>query len=99
MFQAIAKFFQNLFKSPAVQKFEQWCVEVFNAEKPLILGALKDIAIQAVATAQTTGLDNATKRAQAFGQVEAYAKAKGIEVGDSIINLAIEMAVSALKKD
>lgn len=98
MFQKIAQWFSNLLKNPLVQKFEQFLKEVFTAEKPLIIAALKDIATTAVK--QVDGLETLTneeKRAQAFAQISNYARTKGIAVGASMINLAIEMAVQAVK--
>lgn len=99
MFQAIAKFFQNLFKSPELKSFEEWCLAVFTAEKPIILGALKDIATAAVLSAEKTSLDSASKRSIALGQIESQAKTIGITAGSSILSLALEMAVQALRGD
>lgn len=99
MLKAIAQFFQRLFKSPALQKFEAFCADVFTAEKALILASLKDFAISAVQTAENTGLDSATKRSQAFSDITAKAQTAGIVVGASMIGLALEMAVTALKND
>ena len=98
MFNKIQQFFQNLFQSQILKAFKDFINQVFTQEKVVILSALKDIAIQAVAAAQTTGLDNEEKRKQVYGQILAYAKAKGIEVKDSTINLVIELAVSSFKK-
>ena len=81
-----------------VQKFEQFIQQVFTAEKPIIIAALKDIAMAAVVRVNNLDtLTNEEKRTQAFGQIAAYAKNQGIEVGTSMINLAIEMAVQAVK--
>lgn len=98
MFQAIAKFFSNLFKSPQVQAFEAWCIEVFNAEKAQILNQLKGFAIAEV----TALLSNLTitgdvKKAIAMANVLASAKTAGIIVATSDVSLAIEMALTGIK--
>lgn len=98
MFQKIVQWLSNLRKNPMVQKFEQFIKEVFIAEKPIIIAALKDVAV--VAVKQVDGIDTLTneeKRIQAFAQIANHAKAQGITVGTSMINLIIEMAVQAVK--
>ncbi len=98
MWGKIKQFFSNLFKNPLVIKFENFLEQVFTAEKPIIMATLKDIAIKAVQSVNSIGdLTNDQKRAQAFGQISDYAKVQGIQVGESMINLAIEMAVQAVK--
>jgi|GEM_PF-3136496 len=98
MWDKIKSFFSNIFKNPQVIKFEQFIQQVFTAEKPIVMGALKDIAMQAVTSINNVStLTNDQKRTQAFGQITDYAKAQGIQAGESMINLAIEMAVQAVK--
>lgn len=98
MFQKIGQWFSNFLKNPMVQKFEQFIKQVFIAEKPIIIAALKDVAMVAVRRVENVDtLTNEEKRAQAFGQIADYAKNQGIAVGTSMINLAIEMAVQAVK--
>lgn len=101
MFKAIAKFFNNLFNkiqgNRQVQEFEDFAGQVFTAECSLVLASLRSFAISAVSTAQITGLDSATKRSQAFNSITAQAETAGIVTGASMIGLALEMAVTALK--
>lgn len=100
MFNPIAviiKFFKNLFQGPSFQKFEEWCVEVFTAEKALVLASLKAFAVDAALTAEKTGLDSETKRKQALSEITMKAQTAGIVTGASMIGLALEMAVQALK--
>ena len=98
MWDKIKGFFGSFFKNPMVIKFEQFVEQVFVAEKPVIMGALKDVAVQAVMSVDSIStLTNAEKRAQAFAQIAAHAKQEGIQVGESMINLAIEMALQAVK--
>lgn len=95
--QSIKEFFQKLFKSPQVLAFEKFCEDVFTAEKALILASLKAFALQAVQTAQQTGLDSDAKRKLAFQSISAQAQTAGIVVGASMIGLALEMALQAIK--
>lgn len=98
MWDKIKSFFSSFFKNPMVIKFEQFVEQVFVAEKPVIVGALKDIAVQAVTSVGSIStLTNAEKRAQAFAQIAAQAKQEGIQVGESMINLVLEMAVQSIK--
>lgn len=83
----------------AFLKFKQFCAQVFTAEKALVLAALKDFSLQAVLTAEKTGLDSSGKRTQAFNEITAKAKTAGIVVGASMVALAVEMAVQALKNE
>ncbi len=98
MWDKIKGFFGSFFKNPMVVKFEQFMEQVFAAEKPVIVGALKDIAVEAVTSVGSlSNLTNAEKRAQAFTQIAAQAKQQGIQVGESMINLILEMAVQSIK--
>lgn len=99
MIKKILEFFHNLFQGQNFQKFKDFCGQVFTAEKALVLAALKDFAISAVQTAETTGLDNATKRGQAFNEITVKAQTAGIVTGASMVGLALEMAVVALKNN
>lgn len=72
---------------------------MFTAEKALLLASLKDFALSAVQTAEQTGLDSATKRSQALSEVTAKAQTAGVVVGASMVALAVEMAVTAIKND
>lgn len=65
----------------------------------MLLAALRDFAISAVQTAEATGLDSAAKRSQAFNEISAKAQTAGIITGASMIGLALEMAMQALKNN
>lgn len=99
MFQAILKFFRNLFSSPVLTAFEEWCAKVFTAEKALVLVQLKAFALDAALTAQQTGLDSDSKRKMAFQEISAKAQTAGVICGTSMIALALEMAVQSIKGD
>lgn len=97
MWQKIIQFFNNLFKNPAFLKFEEFCAKVFTAEKALVLAALQSFAIDAVTTAEKTGLSSSEKRNQAFNEISAKAQTAGIVTGASAIALVLEMAVQAIR--
>ncbi len=106
-FKSIGEWFKNLFASPAMKKFEAFIVSVFKAEVALVIGSLSDFATKAVQDAQASGALNSlpfdeqgqAKYNQAFAQIQADAKLAGINAGTSAINLAVEMAVQALKNN
>jgi len=62
-----------------------------------LLGALAKDAIRIVTEVALSDATNAQKRKAAVAQLKAAAKAKQIELKDSVINLAIELAVAKLK--
>jgi len=62
-----------------------------------LLGALAEDAIRIVTEVALSDATNAQKRKAAVAQLKAAAKAKQIVLRDSILNLAIELAVAKLK--
>ena len=89
--------FLNWIKSLFIGAFGAFLQEVFTDAKAKVIATIKDVAIKTVAELATTDLKSAEKRQAAFDKIKAYATEKGIEAGDSIINLTLEMAVSKLK--
>ena len=71
--------------------------DIFKGSLEIVLAQLMDVAKKAVADLDLTTLSDEQKRKEAFKTIMAYAKAKGIDAKDSIINLAIELAVAWLK--
>jgi hypothetical protein len=62
------------------------------------LATLLPIAYQIVKElAKNNNLSNAEKRQEAFNQMVSETKKQGLQAGDSLLNLAIEMAVNVLK--
>ena len=59
--------------------------------------ALADIALQAVSTYSMADMTNDEKRQAAFSVIAEQLKKKGIEVGTSVINTAIELAYQKIK--
>jgi len=62
-----------------------------------LLGALAEDAIRIVTEVALSDATNAQKRKAAVAQLKAAAKAKQIVLRDSILNLAIELAVAKVK--
>jgi hypothetical protein len=62
------------------------------------LATLLPIAYQIVKElAKNNNLNNSEKRQEAFNQLANETKKRGLQAGDSLLNLAIEMAVNVLK--
>lgn len=59
---------------------------------------LASIALNAVQLVANGAMNNDEKKAAAFAQITDELKAKGIELGTSVINLAIEAAVQKMKE-
>lgn len=57
------------------------------------------IAVDIVKDMATRDLSNSEKRELAFESIKEQLKARGKEAGNSVINLAIELAVQALKAE
>lgn len=88
--------FKSFFNG-AVAKFKDLFDAAFPIAKQIVVGALTDIALNAVTRLDSTTLSNEEKRKEAFNQIKTYATQKGIETKDHLISLALEMAVSALR--
>ncbi len=95
--------FKNLW-----EKVKFFSSEAFDFLKPfikvLLSNAGKILAAAAVdavkVVASTYGdSDGETKRKEAFNLIEDHLKQEGINLGTSMINLAIEAAVSKLKEE
>jgi len=82
----------------------KWLVKRFfkpfaKAMLQSLLGELADVAIIAVKeAAKMETWTNEEKRKRAFEMIKAEAIASGKELKDSIINLAIELAVQLVKR-
>lgn len=85
----LTSFFHNVLSS--------FLKQVFTAARAKAIELLKDVAVNAVTKLADTDLSNEEKRKAAFEEIKAYAIAKGIAAGDSVINLAIELAVAVVK--
>ena len=82
--------FVKVFGKDAAEHFAQGALAVLkSAEGKIVLDA-----VQAV---ETLAVDGASKRAAAFEQILADFKTQGYQVGESLINMLIELAVQYLK--
>ncbi len=71
--------------------------KVIKGSVELALAQIKDIAIKAVSELENTDMGNEAKRNTAFFNIKTYALEKKITITDSLINLAIEIAVAYIK--
>ena len=92
IFDNIKRFFNILLRS-----FWSVLKTIFTGAVELLLAQLKDIAIQTVSELENTDLTNEQKRTEAFKRIGEYAKGKGLQVKDSLINLIIEIALQYVK--
>jgi len=85
--------------SPLLAKFRAFLAAIFRGAVEETLAALKDIALQAVmAVAADPGLvTDDSRRKEALRRLSALAEERGIQAGDSLKNLAIELAVQYFK--
>ena len=81
-----------------VRVFKSFLAIALPVGKQVIIAALKDIAIAAVSKLENTDLSNEEKRNQAFKDIGAEAKAKGIVAGSNLINLIIELALQYIRE-
>lgn len=103
MFKTIAQFFQNLFSkfqaNKEVQEFEDFCGQVFTAEKSMIFQQIKDLAMAAVTSLLSSALTGLEKKASAMQSVTTGLKNAGITALASDVSLVIEMALTAVKNN
>jgi hypothetical protein len=84
--------FVTIFGKEAAHQFAQGALSLLKtAEGKIVLDA-----VEAVQTLSPSA-DAAAKRAQAFQQIGNDFKAQGITVGESVINMLIELAVQFMK--
>ena len=57
---------------------------------PIAVGIVRELA-------KNNNISNSEKRQEAFNKLSGAVKNEGIQAGDSLLNLAIEMAVNILK--
>lgn len=92
--KAVARLFRNLFLKlfglEALIQFERAARLLLETQ----LGRIAWAAVQALAS---LNLENEEKRRQAFQWIATEARAAGLTVKDSLINLLIEIAVQRLK--
>ena len=74
--------------------------EIIAGSTEILLARIKNIAIEACLKVENDPsiITNEDKRKKAFEEISMRAKATGLEVRDSLISLALELAVNFLKK-
>jgi hypothetical protein len=85
----VSAVFVQLFGQDAAEKFGHAALAILNTA----LGTIVQDAVLAVASLKIGG---DAKRGKAFDKIVVDAKAKGIEASSSIVNMLIELAVTAL---
>lgn len=73
--------------------------EIIRDATEQILAQLKDAAYEIVRNISLEDLSNEDKRKKAFEHIKIIAKAKGLEVRDSLVYLLIELTLQKIKKD
>lgn len=71
---------------------------IANMLLSMIAGKLKDFIIKVIQNLDYETITNKEKREKAFQEIKDQAKVEGKTLRDSLINLAIELAVSLVKK-
>lgn len=84
--------------------FKLWASKVWTIIRPSVMvwltgvgQQLLDLALEIVTDLATSDLSNSEKRDTAFDKIKEKLVEEGKEVGDSLINLAIEIAVTKIK--
>ncbi len=85
--------------NPLLSKFRAFLSAIFKGAVEEVLAALKDIALQAVmeVAKDPSLVTDESKRQEALKLLSKLAEARGIKAGDSLKNLAIELAVQYFK--
>lgn len=71
---------------------------ILNLALSLIVGSLKGLLLRNVEALNAGSLTNEEKRKEAFNIFKRDSQKTGKELRDSLINLAIELAVTLIKK-
>ena len=82
----------------AIRKFKEFLAAALPEAKQIILGLLSDIATEAVKELDLSTLKDEDRRKAAFDRIKQYAVTNGIEARDSLIYLAIELALQKFKE-
>jgi hypothetical protein len=86
----VSEAFVAVFGKQAAEQFAQGALGLLKT-------AEGQIVLKVVQAVETLGIDGAGKRASAFQQIVAEFKTQGLAVGESLINMLIEIAVAYLR--
>jgi len=89
--------FKRLF-SGILRWFWSIIKEIFSGSLEMLIAKATKIALPVVEHLSFSDLTNSEKRKKAFKEIGEAMKGVGLEARESIINLAIEIAVAHLKK-
>ncbi len=89
---------KDLFSS-LIRIFLKFIKDAFDRSSKLLIAEFKEFAISTVVTLASTDLTNEEKRAQAFKQIKEEAITRGKELGDSVANVLVELAVQYMKNN
>lgn len=87
----VSSFFVKVFGQEAAQRFADGAVLLLKT-------AAGKLAVDAVMFVQTLALDGAGKRQAAFDKIVSDARAQGLEISSSLVNMLIELAVQHIAK-
>lgn len=92
------KWLRNLFSS-ILRKFWSFLRAIFRGAVEIALAQLRELAIDVVKeiALDVTLFSDEEKRNEAFKRLKTRAESRGIEARDSILNLAIELALTYCK--
>ena len=88
---------KNIFNK-LIAAFAAFIKDAFDQATKLAIGEFSAFALSMVTTLATTDLTSVEKREEAFRKIREEAINKGKALSDSTINLLIELAVAAWKK-
>lgn len=102
IFDNIRDFFRAIrrkFKKKAAKFWKFLQEKVFPLAVAVIMERLQNYALEIVAQLNVTNLSGTEKQKQAFSLIKKQAVNTGADIKDSLINLLIEIAVTALKNE
>jgi len=81
----------------ALKAFKEFMAVALPTAAQIIMGELKDFAVEVVSSLDGTTLLNAEKREEAFNAIKEEAIRRGFSVSSSLIYTLVELAVQYLK--
>lgn len=96
MLGKVKEFFVRLFNK-AIRLFRDFIRKAFTVSSQIVIGELKDFALEVVKELDAKRLSNEKKRQEAFERIKEEALRRGLKVRDSLIYTLIELAVQCLK--
>jgi hypothetical protein len=79
--------------------FKSFLMDAFTQAEQIVLAELKDFAVVTVKNLMVSDLSSADKRKAAFEAIKAEALKRGKTMGDSLVNVLVELALQYVKKN